>query len=127
MEPRFHPPGGSVITSVSAISTIASVTQAAPTNGIKRVVTAFSFRVASAIQLASGTVGCFVIDGATGTTTYLWREIIGITTTGAEMRMNGLNLIGTANTALTIEFDKAVTNAYQSVNLEWHSLSGEGD
>ena len=126
-EGRFHPPGDLVIRKISSATGVqATVSGAAGVGGQKAVVTTFAFTVAAATQLAAGTIGCYVIDGASGGTSYLWSEVIAITTTGARVSMNGLNLLGSSNTAVTIEFSAGVTNANQSVNLAYHFLGGGG-
>lgn len=126
MEPRFHAPGDLASNNVSTVGAKATVTAPAGVNGEKYVLTAFSFRMATNTQLSAGTIGCNVIDGATGTAAFLWQEAIAATTTGAECYRSGLNIVGTANTALTIEFSAGVASATQSVNMTYHKLGGVG-
>lgn len=127
LEPRFHPPGDVAINHRPAISTQATKTAAAGVDGQKYVVTGFSFNVGSALALAAATVGCFVINGASGATDYIWQEVMSVTSTGGRISVSGLNIVApTANTALTIEFSGAVSNGYESVNLTYHTLGGNG-
>jgi hypothetical protein len=124
-EPRFHPPGDVAINHSPTVGTQATKTAAAGVNGQKYVVTAFAFNVAGA-ALAAATIGCYVIDGAAGGTTYLWQEVMAVTSTGGRISMSGLNLVGTANTALTIEFSAGVSGAKETVNISYHTLGGAG-
>ena len=128
LEPRFHAPGDLVANNLSTSGAQATSTVSAGVNGQKRVVTAFSFTMVAAGNPGVGvtTIGCAIIDGATAGTTFLWREILVCTTTGGTLFRDGLNLIGTANTALTIECSAGVSNAIQAVNMSYHTLSGTG-
>lgn len=129
LETRFHPPVDSVVSNIGAVSVQATKTVPAGTNQTRHVVTAFSFRISSIINLAAATIGCAVIDGGSGGTTVLWQEQMSVTTLGAspmEIFRNGLNIAGSVNTALTIEFSGAVTGGFQSVNLSFHDIGGIG-
>lgn len=130
MEPRFHPPGDKVLTNLSAVSAQATASVAAATDNSKYVVTGFDFRLGASLTLTAGTVGCNVIDGATGTTTYLYQGVMSVVTTGGGMAlpitMTGLSIVGSNNTALTIEFSAGVTNGCETVNLYYHKLGGTG-
>lgn len=98
---------------------------AAATTGLKRVVDCITFSGESsggAVTAAAGTVS--VRDGASGAGTVLWPYAVahavaagaGIQTI-APHTVCGLNLIGTANTAMTIEFDAGITNELQRVGI----------
>jgi hypothetical protein len=129
LEPRFHPPGDAVLTNLSASGSAATATAAALTGGGKYVVTAFSFSLgqgAAGTGLNATTIGCNIIDGASGGSTFLWREILGVGSTGGQIFRNGLNLVGSANTALTVEFSAGVTGAVGTINASYHRLAGPG-
>ena len=126
MEDRFHPPGDFNISNVSTVGAQATATGAAGVGGQKKVVTGFQFRIGANVQLGAATIGCYVIDGASGGGTYLYREVIAITTTGAALHLTGLSILGTANTAVTIEFSAGLAGATESVNLQYHHLAGAG-
>lgn len=129
IEPRFHPPCDSRAGHTPVLTTQATITVAAGTNGDRYVVTGFDFNIApSSGVIALTTVGAFVIDGATAETTYLFAEVMAVGTTGAlnPIRRSGLNIVGSRNTALTIEFSKAITGALESVNVFYHKLTGSG-
>ena len=127
MEPRFHAPGDFHVGTSGVISVQATQTVTAPTNNSKFVVTGFSFGLASVGYLTAATIGMAVIDGISGGSTYLYKTIASVGSIGAIfIERNSLNLVGSNNTALTIEFDAAVTGAYESVNLEYHTLGATG-
>jgi hypothetical protein len=60
-----------------------------------------------------------VRDGATGAGTILYTErITGLAGTTVRVERSGLNLVGTANTAMTVEFAAApAAGDFQCVNL----------
>ncbi len=107
-----------------ANSVVCTKTLAAAGAGVCYVVTGFSFSMASAsAALTLGTVGCYVIDGASAATTFIYRSIVSVGTTGfAPIEREGLYLKGSPNTALTIEFSGAITNAAECVSIEYTTL-----
>ena len=125
LEPRFHPPGDTSDSHRPAVSTQATKTVTAGVGGQKRVLTALSFHIGGS-ALAATTVGCFAIDGASGTTTYRWQEVMTVDSTGGRIVVTGLNIVCAENTALTVEFDRAVTGGYESVNFTYHTIGGTG-
>jgi hypothetical protein len=108
---------------VPAANTQATISQAAAAAGIRNVCTGFTVTLAAqttapaAVQLTVA-----VIDGATGGTTYLWRTVISLpATAGAIVSFVRSNiwLVGTAATAMTIEFSAAGgANTIESVTME---------
>ena len=89
--------GLSLSTTDSSLATQSSVTIAAGSEGVRHVADSFSFSVAAngGAVLTASTVRVSVIDGATA---------------------------GTAATALTVEFDGAVTGAWTSLNLGYFDV-----
>lgn len=128
LEPRFHPPGDAVLTNLSTAGAQATASVAALTGGGKYIVTGFCFSIgaSSSTSIAAVTVGANVIDGASGGSTFLWRELLTVTSTGGSVFRNGLNLVGSTNTALTVEFSGGISNAFEAVNLTYHRLAGPG-
>ena len=64
-------------------------------------------------------------DGATGAGTVIWTQAIGVFTTPGEnaiFSVCGLNLIGSAATAMTLEFGTLVTGAVESVSLSGYDV-----
>jgi hypothetical protein len=115
----------SLSTTESVLNSQASVTIAAGASGVRHVADSFSFHVspnASAV-LAAGTVRISVIDGASGATNYLWTDVLHIDSNGAEsISFSNMGLAGTAATALTVEFDGAVSTAWTSLNLGYFDV-----
>ena len=123
LESRFHPPGNIYGGHRPASGAQATFTAAATVGGEKYVVSGFSATL-SGVALSAGSIGVYIIDGASGGTTYLWQEVLGVSSIGATTRMSDLNIVGTANTALTIEFSGAYTGGQESVNIAYHKLAG---
>jgi len=108
---------------VPAANTQATVTKAAAGIGISNVCTGFTVTLAStgsapsAVQLTVA-----LIDGATATTTYLWRSVIALPAVAGAIvsfTRSGLWHVGTANTAMTLEFSAAGgANTIESVSME---------
>jgi len=64
-----------------------------------------------------------VIDGASAATSYLWTDVLHIDSNGAEpVSFSNMGLTGTAATALTVEFDGAVSTAWTSLNLGYFDV-----
>lgn len=129
MEDRFSPPGDLTALHVPTVGVVATITGAAGVGGQKNVVTGFCFNVASANLITAATIGAAIIDGVTGGTGYLFRTVLTLTSTGLSggpFSMSGLSLVGSANTAVTIEFSGAVAGAFETVNLFYHRLAGAG-
>lgn len=69
-------------------------------------------------------------DGATGAGTVLWSQQVVIpASTGqnvAPFAVCGLNLPGTANTAMTLEFSGSLANLIESVGLTYYNVNTAG-
>lgn len=107
----------------------ATASKAAGGAGVRHVVDCVSFSATSsaAIVAAIGVVN--VRDGATGAGTIIWQYNVAFPTAAAlglqdvsPQQICGLNLIGTANTAMTVEFGAAVTGASQTVNISGYDV-----
>jgi hypothetical protein len=115
-------PGEWAVTSAPAVNTQASASKAAGAAGVRHVCTGISVTVAADATGGTAIVGTLNLrDGATGAGTVLasWTVAhpgtIGITTV---FSLGNLNVIGTAATAMTLEFAAAPgAHLYQSCNL----------
>tara|TARA_R110002020_G_scaffold198807_1_gene399972 strand:- start:107 stop:520 length:414 start_codon:yes stop_codon:yes gene_type:complete len=117
--------GLSLSTTDSSLATQSSVTIAAGSEGVRHVADSFSFSVAAngGAVLTASTVRVSVIDGATAGTNYLWTDVLHIDSNGVEaISYFNMGLTGTAATALTVEFDGAVTGAWTSLNLGYFDV-----
>jgi hypothetical protein len=117
--------GLSLATTESVLATQSSVTIDAGSDGVRHVADSFSFSVApnGGAVLAASTVRVSIIDGASAATSYLWSDVLHINSNGAEsISYFNMGLTGTAATALTIEFDGAVTGAWTSLNLGYFDV-----
>jgi hypothetical protein len=115
----------SLATTESALATQSSVTIAAGSDGVRHVADSFSFSVAAngGAVLVASTVRVSVIDGASAATDYLWTDVLHVDSNGvASISYSNMGLTGTAATALTIEFDDAVTGAWTSLNLGYFDV-----
>lgn len=109
---------------IPATNTQATKSQAAAGSGKRNVCTGFTVTLCagSAAPTAATPITVSVIDGATGGDTYLWRTNICLPATAnaiVSFNRSGLWLVGSQNTALTIEFSAAAgANTYQSVSMD---------
>lgn len=126
------PPGNWSVVSAPAVSTQASAVKAAGGAGVRHICTNISFGLSSAAVLAAGaTMIVNLRDGASGAGTILktWQFALG--TTGAEagaiapvvVSISGLSEVGTAATAMTLEFTALLTGLLEFVNLGGYDAS----
>ena len=110
------------ISHLPAANTQATITQAAAGAGKRNICTGFTVMfVAGATAPTAINVSVSLIDGAAGGTTYLWRATISLpATAGATSGIARMGRwIGSANTAMTLEFSAAGgANTIQSVAME---------
>ena len=86
-----------------AVTVQATITRAADASGphVCRSITASI----AAVGTASGVEVVVLRDGATGTGTVLWSKVLSATVNGtASADLTGLNIVGSKNTAMTLEF-----------------------
>lgn len=123
LEPRHFPVLVLGTTGISInVGTQATKTLAALGADKRYVATGATFSVAGTIATLT-TVGVAIIDGSTGGTAYLWRGIMALGTTGvAPLNIEGRYLIGSANTAMTIEFSAGVTGVTECVSLDYTTV-----
>lgn len=116
------------ITNVPATATKATISKAAGGAGVRHVASALTvtFAVGSSLNTAAAPLTVSLIDGASGGTTYLWQSIINLIVLIGQtytITLSDLALVGSANTAMTLEFSAAGgTNTYQSVALAGYDV-----
>lgn len=108
-----------VINSQPAVSTQATASKAAAA-GIRHVCDTISFSAMNTTAIAAAAqVQVNLRDGATGVGTVLWSCQLFIGLGPGQLvppfSFKGLNLIGSVNTAMTLEFSALVTNLFESV------------
>lgn len=95
-------PGEWAIQAAPAAATQATASRAAAGAGNRNVLT--SVTVSIGAVAAQAPLGFVVRDGASGAGTILWRCLLGSAAGGCQtVTISGLNIIGTANTAMTVE------------------------
>lgn len=105
---------------VPAVSLQATASRAAGVGGVRHVADCISFNLGATTAPAADIPVLILRDGASGSGTILWQKRLPIpATTGTHVSENvcGLNLVGSAATAMTLEFNSGVTNEYQSLTL----------
>jgi cysteine sulfinate desulfinase/cysteine desulfurase-like protein len=125
------PPGGTgtnfSITHTPVAATQATITQAAAGAGIRNVAASIF-----AVENIGGTLQTLIQlnlrDGATGAGTILWSASLGGATTFTTgtyvFNVSGICVVGTANTAMTLEFSAAgVAASTQSVCLTGYTTA----
>jgi len=116
-------PGNWAINHTPATATQATISRAAGGAGVRHVCTSIdaAFIIPNGVNQALITLN--LRDGATGAGTILWSRRFGVGVAVAsdaqqEVSLTGLNIVGTANTAMTLEFSAAgAATTSQSVAL----------
>jgi len=106
-----------------------TISKSAGAAGVRHVVDCISFAADAAAGVTAANVLLNVRDGATGAGTVIWQYALSFPTAAAlgiqevvPAHFCGLNIIGTAATAMTIEFSAAVTGSIQSVNMTGYDV-----
>lgn len=114
-------PGEWSINHTPAADTQATITRAAGAAGVRHVCRSISATLIGLAAAAETTVLINLRDGATGAGTILWSTRLLVTgTTGSEtgITLSNLNIVGSAATAMTLEFAAAGgANTFESVAL----------
>lgn len=103
-------PGNWSINHTPAANTQATITKAAGGGTIRHVCNSITVTLIGLAASAEATVLVNLRDGATGAGTILWSARLLVTgTTGSEsgVTLSNLNIVGSANTAMTLEFAAA--------------------
>lgn len=114
-------PGDWAIQNQPAAATQATITRAAGAAGVRHVCTSISASLGAVA--ANGTQILNLRDGASGVGTILWSTRLGplVIGTSVDVQIGGLNIVGSAATAMTLEFAAApgATN-FETVALTGH-------
>jgi hypothetical protein len=122
-------PGNWSINHVPAAATQATITRAAGGAGVRHVCTSIDAALVLPATANQAVITLNLRDGATGAGTILWSRRFGIGAANAadaqqEVSLSGLKIVGTANTAMTLEFSAAgAATTLQSVALTGHDAS----
>lgn len=117
-------PGSWSVTNTSAAAGTATVSKAAGAAGVRHIATGFTASIAAGA--AAQTPLTFVIrDGATGVGTIIWTGVLSAPANDSANVGQALpNLVGSAATAMTIEFTGGgAANTLQSVSLSGFDAS----
>lgn len=113
-----------------AAGTVASATRAAGAAGVVHVVDCISLSAVTAGATAATNFKVQIRDGASGAGTVIWQFQIGggvFANAGSYISgihsFCGLNLQGTAATAMTIEFDAGLANLLEDVNMSGYDVN----
>lgn len=116
-------PGDWSIEHRPAVSTLATVTRAAGAAGVRHVCTSIFATLAPVA--AQGPIYVLLRDGAAGVGPVLWSAVM-MSTVGftADAILSGLNIVGSAATAMTLEFSAApVATNFQAVSMTGYDAS----
>lgn len=115
-------PGDWSINNTPAAATAATITRAAGGAGVRHVATSISATVATIGTAQAVALVLVLRDGATGAGTILWSKQVVLPVNAVwEVNISGLNIVGTAATAMTLEFvANNVAASFSSVSLTGH-------
>jgi hypothetical protein len=113
------------VVSNPAVSNQATASIAAE-GGVRHVADCVAFSAASTTAPSLTALTVNLRDGATGAGTVIWSyQLAAANATGQNVTpfsTCGLNLVGTTNTALTLEFSALLTNLVESVSLSGYNV-----
>jgi hypothetical protein len=114
-------PGEWTLNSEPAANTTATATRAAGGAGVRHVLTSVNASLIGVAAIAAP-ISVVVRDGATGVGAILWRDKLFTPAAGSRDRLtiSGLNIVGSVNTAITVEF----TGGPGATNFEVLSATG---
>ena len=112
----------------TAVHAPASATKAAGTGTVRHVCTGIYAAFAQPTATPVAFTGNVVLrDGATGAGTVIWQQAIAVPATASESRaidISGLSIIGSAATAMTLEFTAAGgTATFETITLTGHDIT----
>ena len=115
-------------THTPAVNIVATISKAAGGAGVRHVCTSISARILGGTVAPAAVQGTLVLrDGASGVGTIIWSQTVVLAAAvGAkdEVKISGLNIIGSANAAMTLEFIAAGgLNTFESVSLTGYSVA----
>lgn len=114
------------VTSTPAVSTQASASKGAGTGTVRHVADCVTFSGGSTTAPAATKLNINLRDGATGAGTIIWSTtVVVLAATGqniAPFTACGLNLVGSAATAMTLEYSALLTNLFEDVTLTGYDV-----
>jgi hypothetical protein len=115
------------VSSVTGSATAASASKAAGGAGVRHVVDCVQFSAESTAAIVATQDDVVLRDGATGAGTVLmqWRNAavsVAAAQIGQVINVCGLALIGTANTAMTLEYTAGLTNVLMSATITGYDV-----
>lgn len=123
-------PGTWSITHAPAANTQATISRAAGAAGVRHICTAITATLVAPAAIASGAVQVNLRDGATGAGTILKSftlQVGGAASISADhaiIQLSGLQIVGSAATAMTLEFSAAGgASTLESVSLEGYDIN----
>lgn len=118
-------PGEWSVTHTPAVNTVATITRAAGGAGIRHVLRSFTATVIGLAAAAEAVLTVNIRDGASGAGTILKSFPLYAPPGGQNgLAMSDLNIVGSENTAMTIEFTAAGgANTYESVSMSGNSAA----
>jgi hypothetical protein len=94
---------------------------------VRHVADCLSFSGAATTNPAATALTINLRDGATGAGTIIWTYQIAVTAATGTLvvphSICGLNLVGTTNTAMTLEFSALLTNLIESVSISGYNVT----
>lgn len=111
--------------SAPAAGTQGTTSKTAGSTGVRHVADCVSYSAGAIAAPAATTLTINLRDGATGAGTVIWTKTVTIPATAAPHYDNnfcGLNLIGTAATAMTLEFSASLASESESVTLTGYDV-----
>lgn len=119
-------PGNWSVVSAPAVSTVASAVKAAGAAGVRHVCKSVTFGFSSQAAITAGAITINLRDGASGAGSVLKTWQFGLSTgpiVPFAISVTGLNEVGTAATAMTLEFSALFTGVLQFCNLGGYDAS----
>jgi hypothetical protein len=118
-------PAGWAIFSAPAVSTQASASQAAGAAGVRHVATNVCFSAGSTTAPALTQLTVNLRDGATGAGTIKWSQVVIVTAVvgqNAAPVCTPVNVVGSAATAMTLEYSALLTNLFEAVSVQGYDI-----
>lgn len=112
------------VTHTPAAAAQATASKAAGTGSVRHVCTSISAVIAT-VGTLQGPIQINLRDGASGAGTILWSQTVQLPVNGlAVIQLSGLNIVGSAATAMTLETSAApVVGATASVSMTGHDAA----
>jgi hypothetical protein len=120
------PTGSFAVFSNPAAGSQATIAAAAAGAGIKNVATLVCFSAAATTAPVATALTINLRDGATGAGTVKWTQQVVVTATTGQLVQPfcaPVNVIGSANTAMTLEFSASLANLIESVSLQGYTTN----